>query len=124
MGNRRMGWRQALLFGVLGVTAVCVPPALWAQAAEEHGVVRENMDPAVKPGNDFFRYSNGGWIQRTEIPADRASVGAFLVLRDKSDKRVKGLVDQAVKANAAPGTDARKMADLYNSFMDEAGIES
>jgi putative endopeptidase len=99
-------------------------PEASAQSAQEHGVVRENMDPAVKPGDDFFRYSNGGWIQHTEIPADRASVGAFLVLRDKSDKRVKGLVDEAVKANAAPGTDIRKMADLYNSFMDEAGVEA
>jgi endothelin-converting enzyme/putative endopeptidase len=93
-------------------------------AAESHGVKVENMDPAVKPGDDFFRYSNGGWLKRTEIPADRGSVGAFLTLRDKSDERVKGLVDEAVNANAAPGTNARKIADLYHSYMDEAGIEA
>jgi len=123
MANLRMVWRHialaAMLFAAMGGAR-----ATWPQAAEEHGVVRENMDPSVKPGDDFFRYSNGGWIERTEIPADRATVGAFLLLRDKSDKRVKGLVDEALKANAAPGTNMRKMADLYNSYMDEAGIEA
>jgi endothelin-converting enzyme/putative endopeptidase len=104
--------------------AIWAAPAVWAQAgARDHGVVRENMDPEVKPGDDFFRYSNGGWIRRTEIPADRPNIGVFLTLRDKSDQRVKSLVDEAVKANAAPGTDTRKMADLYHSYMNEAEIE-
>jgi endothelin-converting enzyme/putative endopeptidase len=95
------------------------------QAAEEsNGVVVGNMDPAVKPGDDFFRYSNGGWLKRTEIPADRGSVGAFLTLRDKSDQRVKQLVEDASKSNPASGTDTRKIADLYHSYMDEAGIEA
>src|SRR5882762_11969542 len=77
------------------------------QAAEEsHGVMVGNMDAAVKPGDDFFRYCNGAWLAKTEIPADRGSVGAFLVLRDKSDQRVKDLVEGAAKANAAPGTNA------------------
>jgi endothelin-converting enzyme/putative endopeptidase len=93
-------------------------------AADSHGIVVGNMDPAVRPGDDFFRYSNGGWLKRTEIPADRGNVGAFLTLRDKSDQRVKGLVDEAVSANAAPGTNSRKIADLYKSYMDEAGIEA
>src|SRR5580700_8278017 len=100
-------------------------PARGQQAAEEsHGVVVGNMDPAVKPGDNFFRYCNGAWLARTEIPADRGSVGAFLTLRDKSDQRVKELVEDAAKANAAPGTNTRKIADLFHSYMDEAGIET
>ena len=110
-------------------TVVCVLGIGWQplqaqQVADTHGVVVGNMDPAVKPGDDFFRYCNGGWLSRTEIPADRGSVGAFLVLRDKSDQRVKDLVEGAAKANAAPGTNARKIADLFHSYMDEAGIEA
>src|SRR5215475_12481422 len=124
MANLRVVWRHIGVVALLLCGAMAGAPAAKAQAAEEHGIVRENMDPAVKPGDDFFRYSNGGWIKRTEIPADRASIGVFLVLRDKSDQRVKSLVDDALKANAAPGTDKRKMADLYNSYMDEAGMEA
>jgi putative endopeptidase len=107
------------------VLAISGQTARGQQAAEEsHGVVVGNMDSAVKPGDDFFRYSNGGWLKRTEIPADRGSVGAFLTLRDKSDQRVKQLVEDASKSNAAPGTDTRKIADLYHSYMDEEGIEA
>jgi len=95
------------------------------QAAEEsHGVVAGNMDPAVQPGDDFFRYCNGAWLARTEIPADRPSVSVFATLVDKSSQRVRGLIDEAVAANAPAGTNTRKVADLYKSFMDEAGIEA
>ena len=124
MANLRLRCWQIALAGVLGAAMWGTPTGRVQAGAEDHGVVRENMDPAVRPGDDFFRYSNGGWIQRTEIPADRPNIGVFLTLRDKSDQRVKGLVDEAVKANAAPGTDTRKMADLYNSYMDEARIEA
>src|SRR4029077_20280810 len=108
----------------VGALAMGGQQARGQQVAESHGVVVGNMDPAVKPGDDFFRYCNGVWLKNTEIPADRGSVGAFLTLRDKSDQRVKGLVEDAVKANAAPGTNTRKIADLYQSYMDEAGIEA
>jgi len=100
-------------------------PVRGQQAAEEsHGVVVGNMDPAVKPGNDFFRYCNGAWLARTEIPADRPSVSMFATLADKSSQRVRGLIDKAVAANAPAGTNTQKIADLYKSFMDEAGIEA
>jgi putative endopeptidase len=93
------------LAAAVGALVVSWQPVLAQQAAEEsHGVVVGNMDPAVKPGDNFFRYCNGAWLARTEIPADRGSVGAFLTLRDKSDQRVKELVEDAAKANAAPGT--------------------
>src|SRR5437879_3880092 len=112
------------LAGIASLLALAGQSAQGQQAADAHGVVVGNMDPAVKPGDDFFRYCNGGWLSRTEIPADRGSVGAFLVLRDKSDQRVKDLVEGAAKANAALGTNARKIADLFHSYMDEAGIEA
>jgi putative endopeptidase len=48
--------------------------AAYAQDAptpETHGIVVANMDRSVKPGDDFYRYANGDWIKRTEIPPDR-----------------------------------------------------
>ena len=83
-----------------------------------------NMDPSIRPGNDFYLYANGAWIKRTEIPADRGGWGVFSVLADQSDKRVAGLIEEIAKSNPAPGSPARKIADLYNSFMDEAGVEA
>jgi putative endopeptidase len=93
-------------------------------AAKQHGIAVENMDPSVKPGDDFYRYANGDWIKRTQIPPDRSRVGVFDTLRDLSNKRTLGLIEETVKANPPAGSSTRKIADLYNSFMDEATIES
>jgi endothelin-converting enzyme/putative endopeptidase len=108
----------------LGCGAAWVATTGAQQAGGQHGIVAENMDTAVKPGDDFFRYANGAWLKQTEIPADRASVGVFLTLVDQSNQRVRGLIEEAARRNAAPGTNQRKIADLYNSYLDEAGIET
>jgi endothelin-converting enzyme/putative endopeptidase len=97
--------------------AVTNPPA-------SHGIAIANMDPSVKPGDNFYLYANGGWLARTEIPADRAGVGVFSTLADRSNKNVAAIIEEAAKSNAPAGSNTRKMADLYNAFMDEAAIEA
>ena len=82
------------------------------------------MDRSVKPGDDFYQYANGEWIKRTEIPADRAGLGVFSVLADLSNKRTAGLIEEIAKSNPAAGSSARKVAELYNSYMNEAAIEA
>ena len=91
---------------------------------EAHGVVVANMDPSVKPGDDFYHYANGSWIKRTEIPPYRGEVGVFTTLADLSNKRTAGLIEEVSKANAPAGSNIRKIADLYTSVMDEAAIEA
>jgi putative endopeptidase len=106
---------------------VLAPPAGRPQDAPKrdiHGIVVANMDASVKPGDDFFQYCNGDWIKRAEIPPDQREVGVFTSLADLSSKRTVGLIEEAAKANAPAGSSARKIADLYNSFMDEAAIEA
>ncbi len=82
------------------------------------------METTVRPGDDFYRYANGEWIKHTEIPADRGGTSPFLPVSDETDKRVADLIAEATKSGAPAGDKARKIADLYNSFMDEAGIEA
>jgi putative endopeptidase len=89
-----------------------------------HGIAVSNLDPSVKPGDDFYRYANGGWIARTPIPADRAGIGVFSVLADRSSKNVAAIIEEAAKSSAPAGSNARKIADLYNAYMDEAAIEA
>ena len=92
-----------------------------APAQDTHGIVVANMDRAVKPGDNFFEYANGEWIKRTEIPPDRARIGVFSTLADLSDKRTAALIEEAANGKMSNG---RKIADLYNSYMDEATIET
>ena len=82
------------------------------------------MDRSVKPGDNFFEYANGDWIKRTAIPPDRSRIGVFSTLADLSDKRTAALIEEAAKSGGPAGSSARKIADLYNSYMDEAVIEA
>jgi len=91
---------------------------------ETHGINVGNMDRSQVPGDHWYLYCNGDWIKRTELPPDRAGFGVFAELGDLSDKRTSGLIDEIAKSNAAPGTGNRKIADLYNSYMDETGIQA
>lgn len=118
-----------LLLRVL-LANVCLLSLVFAQNSTEletHGIVVGNLDRSVKPGDDFYRYANGGWIKRTEIPADRSEVAVGGFLYDRSTeltrKQTAGLIEEAVKANAPAGSNTRKVADLYRSYMNEAEIE-
>ena len=95
-----------------------------ASIPEQHGIAVANMDRAVKPGDDFYKYANGDWIKRTVIPPDRSSVDVWSKLEDLSNKRTAQLIADIAKSNPPAGAPTRKVADLYNSYMDEAGIEA
>ena len=94
------------------------------QAQDTHGVALSSIDHTVKPGDNFFLYANGDWIKRTELPADRANIGSFSIIADRTDKQVAGIIADTAKANAAPDTDTRRIADLYASFMDTATLDA
>ncbi len=93
-------------------------------SAQTHGIAVTNMDRSVAPGDDFYRYANGGWIDRTVIPPDRGRIGVFTALDDLSNKRTVGLIEETAKAKAPASSEAGKLAALYNSYMDEAAIEA
>ena len=77
----------------------------------------------VLPGDDFFTYANGDWLAKTEIPADRSSWGAFAVMAETTNERIRQLIEAQAADKASKG-EPRKVADFYTSFMDEAGIEA
>ena len=116
--------RKAAILALLFVLASLSAHAQESPAAQTHGVVVANMDRSIKPGDNFWLYANGDWIKRTEIPSDRSYVGIWDTLSNLSRKNTEALIEEAAKANAPAGSNARKIADLYNSFMDESTIES
>ena len=82
------------------------------------GIDREELDPTVRPQDDLFRHVNGKWIARTEIPNDKARYGSFYVLAEEAERAVRDIIVEA--QSAEPGTEERKLGDLYASFLDEA----
>src|SRR5215510_14072646 len=105
---------------ILRLAVVSIPAALMTSVALG-AAASDALDSSVRPGDDFFQYANGAWLASHEIPADRASWGTFEVLIEETTKRTAELLDGVAKQKPAAGTDARKVADFYSSFMDEAG---
>ncbi|MEQ6902201.1 M13-type metalloendopeptidase [Nocardioides sp. YIM 152588] len=89
---------------------------------------REGMDLTIRPQDDLFGHVNGTWLTECEIPADRSSWGPFVQLADQAEEQVREIItDLAAGADAAAeggqgGEDARKIGDLFNSFMDTERI--
>jgi putative endopeptidase len=95
------------------------PPA--ASRYGRWGVDLDARDPAIKPGDDFWRYANGRWFAANPIPADRTAWGVGTVLSEDVEAQLRAIVESANR-----GTDpvSRQVAAMYASWMDEAGIEA
>lgn len=115
LGVLRFALASAAFFAV----AVCAQ-----DAPATHGIAVTSIDRSVKPGDDFYHYANGAWIKHAEIAPDRISVDVWSKLDDLSNQRTADLIAEIAKSNPAAGSGERKLADLYNSYMDEAGIEA
>jgi putative endopeptidase len=87
------------------------------------GIELENMDPSVRPQDNFYRYVNGSWLEETEIPSDRARWGSFDELREQSQEHVLEIILELAEEEHEFGSDAQKIGDMFRSFMDTLAIE-
>ncbi|MDH7637227.1 M13 family metallopeptidase [Sphingomonas oryzagri] len=108
----------------IAVSILALAAPLAAQTAPKFppwGIRLSDMDSAVKPGDDFFRYANGHWLDTTQIAPDRTSAGIDVVLADEAEQQVRAIAEEG---ESKPTSAAEKqIGDLYASWMDEAGIE-
>ncbi|MGH3424345.1 MAG: M13 family metallopeptidase [Nocardioidaceae bacterium] len=90
------------------------------------GIDRTHIDDGVRVADDLFRHVNGRWLASTEIPADRATAGAFVTLHDAAEANVRTIIERAASdADPDDPSDERsKIGTLYASFMDADTIES
>ncbi len=96
-----------------------------AQGPLNSGVDRQHIDPGVRAQDDFFKYLNGKWLKSAEIPADKASWGAFEKLHDDTQPVLRAIIENAAgQAHQAAGSDAQRIGDFYASFMDEPRLET
>ena len=91
-----------------------------SNAASASGIDLAELDPAIRPQDDLFRHVNGKWIERTEIPSDKARYGSFAVLAENAEEAVRDIITgtEAPAAGAGAEAEADKVAALYASFMD------
>lgn len=85
------------------------------------GIELDERNSSIHPGDDLYRHMNGKWMERSTIPADKSRYGAFTVLSEEAEKAVREIIEN--QADHPEGSEAKKVGDLYRSFMDENRIE-
>ena len=123
---------SALIVGIVG----CVSPPEHIQSAPSAkvkpgpaigtwGFDTTAMDRSVKPGDDFDRYANGAWQDRTTIADDQSKVSMFTQVNDRVQKQLLTLLEEsAADRNAKPGSNRQILGDWYASYIDESAIEA
>lgn len=126
---------SSLAFGVamaLGLAACSEAPQTnqSSPAAEQQveqqlssGVSLNNLETSVRPQDNFFRYVNGQWLERTEIPSDRARWGSFDELRERAEEQVLAIVLAAAETSGEANSNVQKIGDLFRSYMNEDRVE-
>ena len=118
----------ALLLGVatttLGPVACKMAGTSEAVSGTALGIDPAMMDKAVRPGDDFYAYANGGWQKATEIPADRSGIGGFFIASETTDKQLAELMSGITTSKAAADSDEGRIRDFYTAYLDTAKIDA
>lgn len=96
-----------------------------AQQTGGSGIDRSNLDTSCKPCDDFWRYANGGWLDKNPIPARYPSWGTMSVMNEANRERLRTILESAAANRTAPAnSNERKIGDFYASCMDTGAIEA
>jgi putative endopeptidase len=111
---RRVGLAAFLVSAVAGTLLL---------AQQKSGLDPTAFDKSVRAQDDLFRHVNGGWLAKTEIPAERAVYGTFVQLDERAEAHLYALIEElAGDRNRKPGSTAQQVGDLYTSFMNETRL--
>ncbi len=100
-----------------------VDKASGAPMIEPWGYPLNALDRNTRPGDDFYRFANGGWLDATEISPDRTAVGFSITMRERNEDRIAAILFELATAPVARGSEAQKIRDLRSSFMDVGRID-
>ncbi|HEY7845733.1 MAG TPA: M13 family metallopeptidase, partial [Bradyrhizobium sp.] len=114
--------RQLAFLLLIGLVLIGVAAPAVRAAEPRSGIDVSAIDPSVRPQQDFWQYANGKWLAATPIPADRAGWDTFSEVREKTQAQLRAAIE-AIDPNDKDHPERRKLADLYASFMDEAGVD-
>lgn len=87
------------------------------------GIETQHLSDSVRPGDDFFRFVNEGWLDSAEMPAGFSRFTAFRELELEAEERVNAIIQDAKSGGAPAGSPAQQIGALYASYMDQARIE-
>jgi len=115
---------SALCSSIL-LIAGCNEQEVLSTSVLSSGIDRGNMDTSIRAQDNFYQYTNGGWLKNSIIPDDKTAIGSFYDLRDEADNNVKVIIEElAATKGLKAGSDEQKVADLFRSYMDKKGRDA
>ena len=108
------------VYALAAMAAACTPGG--KQLAS--GIDLANLDTTYLPGTDFYMYATGGWQKANPLTAEYSRFGSFDVLQENNNERLRSLIEEVSAKENEKGSIAQKIADLYNSAMDSAKLNS
>jgi putative endopeptidase len=116
---------------LLGSAVLALGPVACGSGAESDaaapgtglGIDLAAMDTSVDPGDDFYAYTNGGWMAANEIPADRSNIGGFWIAGEQTEKNLEALIAGLDASEPQAGSDAARVKAYYDAFRDTATID-
>ena len=110
--------KNLLLTGLLAFGFSMVAVGQDATDERVSGIEKSLFSGSVSAGDNFYLYANEKWLQSTEIPGDKSNYGIFTLLNDTTQQQVRELIETAASEQAAKGSAAQKVGDLYSSVLD------
>ena len=86
------------------------------------GIDKANLDTKVKPGDDFYKYSAGGWMASHPLDAEHPMNGSFMDLEDQNEIRIRGLIEEYAGKPQKKGSLGQKIGSIYKLMMDSARL--
>ena len=109
---------RLILFTVVGMTVAS------CGNKDKMGIKMENLDQTAVAGNDFYQYACGGWMKNNPLTDEYSRFGSFDKLAEDNREQLKALIDEIVSTSHEKGSNAQKIADLYNLVMDTVRREN
>ena len=114
-----------ILGGLLQLASVKAEEPLQSVRYGTWGFDISGENAAIKPGDDFFEFANGGWLDRTPIPADKMGMSVDVLINDRTEAQLHNIMEEAAQhADHEPKDLEGKVGAFYRSFMDEDRIEA
>ena len=109
---------NVLAAGLYGLSGPVPPDSALSKSSAAHGFDLASLDPTCPACKDFAQFATGSWKTNNPIPADRTNWGRANVLLQQNQQTVRGILEDAERADAAPGSNMQKVGDFYRSCMD------
>lgn len=101
--------------------------SIWIAADGVPFDVKE-LDWSVSPGDNFYLFVNGRWLNKTVIPSSQTAWGVYAEMDYENQFLLKTILDdlianENITVTYPPGSVKRLLADLYRAGLNEEAVE-